>query len=187
MDKEVKHGASAAGDKAAPVKLVKLPPAQEAAPGEIEQLKSQAGKARENWDRLVRLTADFDNYKKRAARERQEAISFANENLLAKLLPVLDAFEMALASAAADPASKSLQAGIVMISNQLKSVLAEAGLEELDAGGKPFDPNFHEAVSQMESADVPDGHVLRQIRKGYKFHNRLIRPAGVIVAKKTAA
>jgi molecular chaperone GrpE len=154
---------------------------------EVEQLKAQAAKAEENWDRFVRLTADFDNYKKRAARERQEGIAFANENLLAKLLPVLDAFEMALAAASNDPSGKSLQTGIVMISNQLKSALAEAGLEEIEAGGKPFDPNLHEAVSQQESADAPEGQVLRQIRRGYKFRNRLMRAAGVIVAKKPAA
>src|SRR5580704_15881966 len=112
-----------AGETLAPVELT---------PADIEQLKTQAAKAEENWDRFVRLTADFDNYKKRAARERQEAVSFANENLLAKLLPVLDAFEMALAASNKDSAAKSLQAGIVMISHQLKSALAEAGLEEID-------------------------------------------------------
>jgi molecular chaperone GrpE len=154
---------------------------------EFEELKSRAAKADDHWDRLLRMTADFDNYKKRAARERQEAISFANENLLTKLVPVLDAFEMALAAASNDPAAKSLQAGIVMISNQLKSALADAGLEEIDANGKPFDPNLHEAVSQQESEQVPEGHVIRQIRKGYKFRNRLMRPAGVIVAKTPTA
>jgi molecular chaperone GrpE len=94
---------------------------------------------------------------------------------------------MALAAATSDPAAKSLQAGIVMISNQLKSALAEAGLEEIDAAGKPFDPNLHEAVSQQETRDAPEGQVVRQIRKGFKFRNRLIRPAGVVVAKKPAA
>ncbi len=187
MDKEAKHGASAAGDGKAPTSLEKLPHAPGVMPGEVEQLKTQTAKAQEYWDRLLRLTADFDNFKKRAAQARQEAVSFANENLLTKLLPVLDAFEMALAAAATDPAAKSLQAGIVMISNQLKSVLAEAGLEEINANGKPFDPNLHEAVSQQEMAGASEGQVLRQIRKGYKFRNRLIRPAGVIVAKKPAA
>ena len=95
---------------------------------DVEQLKAQAAKAEEHWDRFLRLTADFDNYKKRAARERQDAISFANESLISKLLPVLDAFEMALAAASNDPAAKSLQAGVVMISGQLRSALAESGL-----------------------------------------------------------
>ena len=74
-----------------------------------------------------------------------------------------------------------------MVYNQLKSALTDAGLEEIDARGKPFDPNLHEAVSQQESADVPEGHVAQQIRKGYKYRQRLVRPAGVIVAKKPAA
>jgi molecular chaperone GrpE len=164
-----------------------LPAVVPSTPEQIEQFKEKAAKADEYWDRLLRQTADFDNYKKRAARERQEATAYANESLFTKLLPVLDAFEMALAATASakEPASAhSLQAGIVMVSNQLKSILAESGLEEINAAGKPFDPNFHEAVSQEASKDVPDGSVLRQIRKGYKFRNRLLRPAGVIVAKK---
>jgi len=103
-----------------------------------------------------------------------------------KLIPTLDALEMALAAGNPDPASQSLRAGILMVSNQLKSTLAEAGLEEVDATGKTFDPAIHEAVSQEETAQVPEGRVVRQLRKGYKFHNRLIRPAGVIVAKKPA-
>jgi molecular chaperone GrpE len=93
---------------------------------------------------------------------------------------------MALAATAnpGGPAvAQSLQAGILMISNQLKSVLADAGLEEINAAGKPFDPNLHEAVSEEQTHEVPEGHIVRQIRKGYRFRNRLIRAAGVVVAK----
>jgi molecular chaperone GrpE len=154
---------------------------------QIKDLQKRAAKADENWDRFLHLAADFENYKKRAARERQEAVTFANQALLKKLIPTLDAFEMALAAAKPDPASKSLREGIVMVSNQLKSTLAEAGLEEIDATGSMFDHALHEAVSQQETGEVPEGRVVQQIRKGYKFHNRLIRPAGVIVAKKPAA
>jgi molecular chaperone GrpE len=154
--------------------------------GQIEQLKERAAKADENWDRLLRQTAELENYKKRAARERQEAVAFANENLLAKLLPVLDAFEMALAASQQPPPASSLQAGIVLISQQLKSALADSGLEEIDASGKPFDPSLHEAISQQETLEAPEGQVVRQVRKGYRFRNRLLRPAGVIVAKKPA-
>ena len=170
--------AEAGRDLPAPVTL---------SPGHIEELKERAAKADENWDRFLRQSADFDNYKKRAARERQEAVTFANEALLQKLIPTLDAFEMALAAAKADPAASSLRDGILMVSNQLKSTLAEAGLEEIDATNQKFDPNCHQAVSQKETDEVPDGQVVQQIRKGYKFHNRLLRPAGVVVAKKPAA
>jgi molecular chaperone GrpE len=158
-------------------------------PEQIAELQTHAAKAQENWDRLLRTTADFDNFKKRAAREKQDAIKYANESLVQKIIPVLDNFEMALAatqnSSSAD--IKSLQDGVAMIHSQLKSTLADAGLEEVDATGKSFDPNLHEAVSQQESAAVAEGQVLQQLRKGYKLRERLLRPATVIVAKAPAA
>ena len=104
-------------------------------------------------------------------------------------MPVLDSLEMALAAtqvAQAD-AGQSLQAGVSMIGQQLKQALTEAGLEEVDAAGKPFDPNLHEAVAQRETADAPEGQVILQLRKGYKLRERLLRPATVIVAKPPAA
>ena len=139
--------------------------------------------------RLLRTTADLDNYKKRAARERQEAIKFANASLLEKLIPALDNFDMALAAAnnAESHSMESLKTGITMIYNQLKAALADTGLEEIDATNQPFDPNLHEAVSHQESADVPEGQVLQQLRKGYKLRERLIRPATVVVARKPDA
>jgi molecular chaperone GrpE len=159
-------------------------------PGQIEELKARASKADENWERLVRTSADMDNFKKRAAREREEAIRYANESLIKKLVPVLDNFDMALAAAgqsSAGAVAHSLQTGVAMIHQQLRSVLLESGLEELDATGKTFDPNWHEAVSQQESDKVPEGQVLQQLRKGYKLRDRLIRPATVVVAKAPAA
>jgi len=158
-------------------------------PEEIANLQVEAARAKENWDRLLRITADFDNFKKRAARERQDAVRYANESLIEKLLPVLDNFDMAIAAAreSQDENLESMLAGICMIQQQMKSTLADAGLDELDATGKAFDPNFHEAVSQQESSEVAEGHVLHQIRKGYRLKDRLLRPASVVVAKKPAA
>lgn len=159
----------------------------EISPEELAELRAQAGKAAENWDRYVRLNADFDNFKKRSARERTEAIRYANEGLLEKLIPVIDNFEMAML-AANNPQGNSadaLKTGVSMIATQLRSTLADAGLEEIDAAGKPFDPNLHEAVSQQESNNVPEGHVLQQLRKGFKLRDRLLRPATVVVAKKS--
>jgi molecular chaperone GrpE len=161
-------------------------------PEQVEDLKTRAAKADENWDRLLRTTADFDNFKKRAAREKTESAQYANFSLLQKLLPVLDNFEMALTAAksattaAGDEQLASLQSGVRMIQQQLRQALLEAGLEEVDAAGKPFDPNLHEAVSHQESAEVPAEHVLQQLRKGYKFRDRLLRPATVVVAKQPA-
>ena len=173
---------------AAPEPLVPVEAAT-VSPEQLTELKERAGKADENWERLLRTTADFDNFKKRAAREKQEAIKFANEGLLQKLLPVLENLDMALAATqgARPQDGQSLQSGVNMISQQLKNVLAEAGLEELDALGKPFDPNLHEALMQKETPEVPEGQVVQQLRKGYKFRDRLLRPAGVVVAKQPAA
>ena len=142
-----------------------------------------------HWDRLLRTTADFDNFKKRAAREKQEAIKFANESLLEKLLPVLDNFDMALAAAQDSPteAGQSLQAGVSMIYQQLKSVLAEAGLEEMDATGKPFDPNLHEAVSQQETRGCARRPGRAATPQRLQAARPALRPASVIVAKQPAA
>lgn len=157
-------------------------------PQQSEELKAKAAKADEHWERLLRATADLENFKKRATRERQDAVKFANESLLARLIPALDNFDMAMAAANnADGATvDSLKTGIAMVHSQLKAALAEAGLEEIDAAQQPFDPNLHEAVSQEESPGVPEGHVVRQLRKGYKLRERLLRPASVVVARKPA-
>jgi len=171
---------------AQPAVVEELPATVAQTAEQIEELKERAGKADENWERFLRAAADLENYKKRAARERQDAVTFANEALLQRLLPTLDAFEMALSAANSDPAGQSLRTGIVMVANSLKSALADSGLEEIDATGKKFDPTFHEAVSQKETDEVAEGQVVQQIRKGYKIRNRLIRPAGVIVAKAPA-
>jgi molecular chaperone GrpE len=185
---------------AKPVPPVIQPPvAAVLSPKQIEELQSRAAKADENWERLLRTTADLDNYKKRAAREKIESAQYAVFSLLQKLLPVLDNFEMALAAAqtahqahpdatkAGNDKLASLQSGIVMVQQQLKAALTEAGLEEIDAAGQPFDPNLHEAIAHQESADTPEGHVSQQLRKGYKFKERLLRPATVMVAKKPEA
>jgi molecular chaperone GrpE len=157
---------------------------------EIQALKAEADKAKHYYEQWARTTADLDNYKKRAIRERQDAIKFANESLIEKLIPVLDNFDSALAATAqttGGASTQSLQTGINMIFQQLKSALADSGLEEIDASNKPFDPNWHEALSQQPSSQVPEGQVLQQLRKGYKLRDRLLRPAGVVVAKKPTA
>jgi molecular chaperone GrpE len=168
-----------------------VPVVAELTPEQLEEIKTRAARADEHWDRLLRTAADLENFKKRAARERIEAAQHANAALLLKLLPVLDHFEMAQATtqtAEVPPGGiASLQAGIAMIQQQLKGVLAETGLEEIDASGKLFDPMLHEAISQLETDDAPEGQVVQQIRKGYKLRDRLLRPAAVVVAKKPSA
>lgn len=191
MKTEVRKDEASEAD--APEQMPGEPVATDVEPGaeqalteeQLQQIKAQAAKADEFWNQLLRTAADLENYKKRAAREKQEALKYANEPLLGKLIPVLDNFEMALAAASSTKADSadSLQQGVSMIQQQLKQALAEAGLEEINAAGQPFDPNCHEAVSQQASSDVPEGHVVQQLRKGYKLRDRLLRPATVVVAK----
>jgi molecular chaperone GrpE len=183
MDKETQsEGAENAAEPLATVEAGNITPEQ------LEELKQRAAKNDEHYERLLRSTADFENFKKRAAREKQEAIKFANESLLQKLIPVLDNFDMAQSAAqnAQSDAVQSLQTGVNMIHQQFKNVLTEFGLEEIDATEKKFDPNLHEAVSQKETGQHPEGHVVQQLRKGYKLRDRLLRPASVVVAKKPA-
>lgn len=137
-------------------------------------------------DLALRTQADFDNYRKRAAREKEDAMKFANMKLLENLIPVLDNFELGLQAARAE-GSKGVVIGFEMVSKQLQDFLTNAGVEPVEAEGKPFDPNLHEALSHEESDTVPEGQVLRQLRKGYKLKDRLIRPANVVVSKGKAA
>jgi molecular chaperone GrpE len=189
FDPAVTGAAAAASATPEPV-VEACPPAEGVviAPAELEALRAKALKADEHWERLLRNTAELDNFKKRAARDRQEAIKYANEGLLQKLIPALDNFEMALAATSngTEATADSIKTGVTMILSQLRQALAEAGLEEVDAAGQAFNPAWHEAVSQQESTEVAEGHVLQQIRKGYKLRERLLRPAAVIVAKAPA-
>src|SRR6266446_10220137 len=132
----------ATGSANAAEPLVHLDPASVTAE-QLRELRERAAKADEHWDRLLRTTADFDNFKKRAAREKQDAVKYANQDLLQKLIPVLDNFDMAQAATQTKEAGapQSLQAGISMVYQLLKKVLHEAGLEEVDATGQPFDPS----------------------------------------------
>jgi molecular chaperone GrpE len=155
----------------------------------VEQLKAKAAKADEYWERLLRQAAEFENFKKRTARDRQEAVKFANEALLEKLVSVLDHFDAALAAAekAQNANLDSFKTGINLIYGQLRSVVTEAGLEEIDALNQAFDPKWHEAVSQVATTEVPEGQVVQQLRKGYKLRDRLLRPATVVVAQHPAS
>ena len=150
-----------------------------------KQLEEAKAKATEHWDTLLRTKADFENFKKRAGKERSESARYAALPVLHSMLTVLDNFEMALAATdqSGEESMQSLKTGINMIHQQFKAALVEHGLEEIDAQGQEFDPNIHDAVSQQTSSEHREGHVLQQLRKGYRLHDRLLRPASVIVAK----
>lgn len=153
-------------------------------PEQLRELREQAGQAAELRDRLLRTTADFDNFKKRAARERDDVRRAAVEGVIATLLPVLDNFDMALAAASQPGITvETLKVGVEMIHGQLRQAFADQGLEAIDASGKPFDPSLHDAVSQVETTEAPEGQVVQQHRKGYRLRDRLVRPASVVVAR----
>ena len=134
-------------------------------------------------DQALRAAADLENYRKRMIREKEEAIRFANAGLLEKLLPILDNFELGLTAASGDAAAKGIVDGFSMVHRQLGDFLISSGLQPIDAVGQPFDPKFHEALGHETDAAQADGVVLRQLRRGYRLADRLIRPSSVIVNK----
>jgi len=138
-------------------------------------------------DHALRTQADFDNFRKRAAREKDDAIKYANASFLERLIPILDNFELGLNAARGSAANSPILAGMDMVAKQLFDFLISCGVEAVNAEGQPFDPNLHEAVAQEESATVADGVVIRQLRKGYKLRDRLLRPSTVVVSKGAPA
>jgi len=137
-------------------------------------------------DLALRSQADFENYKKRAAREKEEAIKYANKSLLQRLVAILDNFELGLAAAREQGEQSPIYSGMVLVQKQLNDLLTENGLQPIEAEDKPFDPNLHEAIAHEPSDQVPEGIVLRQTRRGYRFKDRLLRPANVVVSSGPA-
>jgi len=136
-------------------------------------------------DLALRTQADFENYRKRAARDREDAVKSAVAAVLERLLPVVDNFELGLQHARSE-GSQGVVVGFEMVGKQLQDFLANSGVEVIEAEGKPFDHNLHEAFGKEASDTVPEGHVVRQLRKGYKLKDRLIRPANVFVSSGPA-
>jgi molecular chaperone GrpE len=132
-------------------------------------------------DRLLRLAADFENYKKRAARERQEYVALANERLLTELLPILDDLARAL-TAAEQHEEAQLEEGVRLVHRSLASLLERNGVAEIPTDGK-FDPHVHEALLAQPAEDREQGDVLDVVQKGYRLGDRVVRPARVIVAE----
>jgi molecular chaperone GrpE len=147
---------------------------------QLTQLKAEVGKYK---DVALRSVADLDNYRKRMAREKDDAIRYANANFLERLIPILDNFELGLQAAKAGGGQSAVQDGMGMVFKQLQDFLSSAGVETIDATGQHFDPNVHEAIAQEQDAEIAEGFVIRQLRKGYRLKDRLIRPANVVVSK----
>lgn len=151
--------------------------------GTLELLQADLERFR---DLALRSQADFENYRKRSIREREDAVKYANFSFVEKLVPVLDSFELGLLAAKSNEAAAPIVSGMEMVKRQLEEVLHQFGVEPVDAAGNPFDPNLHEAVAQEPSEEVPEGNVVRQLRRGYRLRERLVRAALVVVSGGSA-
>jgi molecular chaperone GrpE len=149
----------------------------------LEKIKEAERKSQENYDLYLRTYAEMENIKKRGAREREDLAKFANESLIKEILPVIDSLEKALIHGGDDTNTTGLVEGIDMTLKGLMGTLEKAGLKGVEAMGKPFDPNFHEAISQQADETVPPKHVIMEMQKGYLLNGRLIRPSIVVISR----
>jgi len=161
------------GDKSAETNLENLQ----------QQLQAKILEAKNNYDRFIRQVAELENFKRRSAKEREEAIRFANEGLIKDLLPILDNLERAVSHAASGDNGKSFTEGVEMILKAFLDVLAKHGVTQIAALGQPFDPSKHEAMAQIETTGHKHNSIVEEHHKGYLFRERLLRPALVSVAK----
>jgi len=153
----------------------------------MEAFKEMKEKATKNYDLYLRSLADIENMKKRNAKDKEEWVKYSNESLIKDILPVLDNLEKALSHSQEGNSLHALREGVDLTLKGLKDALGKSGLKEVDALGLPFDPCFHEAVSQMEDNRVEAGHVLHEFQKGYVLNGRLIRPSKVVVSRGNAS
>jgi molecular chaperone GrpE len=179
-EKKIKVDAAEAGD-----------PAEEAATpqySELEELKealaARQKEAKENYERYLRAVAELDNYKKRAARDKADIIKYGKEDLIKDILPFLDSLDRALEHAESNDA-QAFKSGIALIQDQLLCCLKKHGVERIESAGADFNPNFHEALMQLDSADHEHNQIVSEMEKGYLLNGRLIRPSRVCVCKKT--
>ena len=185
----MKHGNGKADpkDSATPLDVDhELPPAEEesAAPAAVPADEYQKLKDERDllFDRLARLQAEFDNFRKRNAREQTEFKQYAVADAVKSLLPILDSLQRALDTA---PADDQMRKGVELIARQFNDALAKIGVEPVAAKGKPFDPAQHEAIEMVDTTDVPDHQVIDELQRGYRIKDRLLRPAMVRVARNT--
>lgn len=178
-----KAEAAANGTQDSPASDAPADAEAEAAPESTESaediLKAELAAAN---DRNLRLMAEFDNFRRRSAKEQLEIIETANGKLLEKLSEVLDNFERAFASENKAKDLETFEKGMQMIHDQFAKVLSDSGLEQIDPTGAEFDPNQHEALMQQPSEEIPEGHVVTVFMKGYKLKNKILKPAKVIVS-----
>ena len=171
--------------KSAPIDAAEVEPLEPVPAPEENPFDQLQGDMERFRDLAMRTQADFENYRKRAIRDKEDAIKYANASLIERLIPLIDNLEFGIQAARAE-GSQAVLVGLEMVAKQFQEFLTSVGVETVEAEGKPFDPNLHEAVGNEASETVPEGTVIRQLRKGYKLRDRLLRPANVFVSKGKA-
>ena len=150
------------------------------APSEVSTAKGEELKLLN--DKYLRLAAEFDNYKRLAQRDQRDQIRFGNEQLLKELLPVVDNLERAIKAAHDSKSGEGLVKGVDLTLKQLQGILGKFGVQSIPTMGQPFDPSGHQAVASVPSTQVPDKHVVEEFQRGYRLHDRILRPAMVTVS-----
>jgi molecular chaperone GrpE len=156
-------------------------PENQSRPAEETELTKLKGERDALYDRLARLQAEFDNFRKRQMKEQQDFRDYALTNAIQTLLPILDSLDRALQT---EPEGPEFRKGVELIDRQFHDALSKLGVEPIEAKGQPFDPNQHQAVQMVESKNIPDNHVADELQRGYRLKDRLLRPAMVTVSKK---
>jgi molecular chaperone GrpE len=150
-----------------------------------EKVETLEKEAADNHDRLLRMAAEFDNYKKRATREMNDFRKFANENFAKALLPVVDSMDLAIESSCNDKhVNNSMVEGVNMTLKEILKIFEQFGVKRFESIGNTFDPNLHQAVMQEETDKFPENTVSKELQKGFMIHDRLLRPAMVVVSKQ---
>ncbi len=188
------HEPTISADKAEPAEETPTAEAEAAVkeepqgPSLEEQLAASQEEAKKNWDLYLRERANLENFRKRAQRDKEDLARFANEGILKEILPVLDNLERAVEHARqGEGAGEGLLEGVDMTLTQFRKVLEKFNVKPVDSLGQPFNPAWHEAMGQLESAEQPANTVVQELQKGYQLNDRLLRPALVMVAKAPAA
>ena len=149
----------------------------------LKEVKDTEKKSQENYDLYMRTYAEMENIKRRGIKERQELSKYANESLIKEILPVIDNLQKAISHAQNDKNPSGLVEGIELTLDGLMATLEKAGLKKVEAEGRPFDPNFHEAISKQIDDKIAPGHVMTELQKGYVLNGRLIRPSMVVISE----
>jgi len=178
QDMDAAHELPASDDAADEVQTTESAARTSGDGGELQKVRAERDML---VDRLARLQAEFENARKRTAREQQEFREYAVADAIKALLPSLDSFERALQTSRAD--KSEFRGGVELIYKQLQDALQKLGLRVIPAQGEPFDPHLHEAIEMVETADAPDHQILEELQRGYKLKDRLLRPSMVKVAR----